>query len=140
MHFFKRSLSPIRALILFAFQTSLITYLLYYLLESFFPKTISQYFNLSILFWITIGLGILEFIPKPAAASQGNSAARAFGWLGIAFIGILVTIIVWIGVVSLGWIAFVIAPLTGILVALVLKLHDDPEIAEGLNGNNERNG
>jgi hypothetical protein len=111
----------IRDLASFAFQTSLATYLMFYLVDSLAPGFISRHFSVNILLAVTLFLGLDVMLFPPTKKTQkksgrGNSLTDIVWVSGLS----LVTMgLIWYQTKALGKISFVIALASGFLILLL---------------------
>lgn len=106
-----------RELLSFAFQVSLMTYLGLYFLESLRPGFVTFFYNLDTFLWIAIIAGALSTL-WPMVAAEAKTE-RPIGWKEYLWMGLLAigtTVIVYDKTSTIGWLAKVIAPLSGLIV------------------------
>jgi len=124
-----------RELLSFAFQTALISYLGFTLLEQLFTGFVSNYINLNIILWVTVGCGALTAIWPMATvtAKPGKIGWKSIGWLVI--LAALAGWVVWYKIGALGNIRLPIAALSAIIVAglgfLIYFDNDHPDQSDG---------
>lgn len=107
-----------RDILSYAFQVTLITYVVLFLLESLKPGFVTNYLSLQRWLWATIGTGVLATAwPAIVPASRWKRSTlrgREYVWLAILTLGTM--FIVLMKTRSLGWLAPVVATLTGVAV------------------------
>lgn len=124
-----------RDLLAYVFQVALLSYLGFYLLENLQPGFVSNYFDLNIMLWSTIGSGLLTAL-WPAVVPEARKPRR-LGWrqyVGLLLLALVTAGIVWYKIQSIGWLAKIIALLSGLIVfglGLLVYLDDDTERPDG---------
>jgi hypothetical protein len=107
-----------REVLSFAFQTALVSYLAFYLIESLKPGFVTFFYNLDTFLWVAIITGVLSTI-WPAVISEAKKEPakptwKDFVWMGLLAVGTVA--IVWYKTSPVGWLVKVIAPLSGLIV------------------------
>lgn len=110
--------SEIRTLLSFVFQVSLINFLGYYLIESIHSGFVTSFYNLDTFLWFAIVTGFLSVLWPVVVPDEKKEFVKPswkdFVWMAILALGVVA--IVWYKTSSLGWLAKVIAPLSGLVV------------------------
>ena len=109
------------------FKISLLSYLLFYLIEDFFPGFVSSFFSMNILLGIVVGSGVLTVIsqkPDSAKAStdEGRIEENKFRARDIVFIVILSIIaggLIYLKTKDLGKLGLAISIISGIIILLM---------------------
>lgn len=110
------------------FQISLISYLVFYLIEDFKPGFITNYFNLNIILILTIISGIITvlFEGKESSFETGHEEKvpeekkiKKIDYLFIVVLGVVAAIIIFFKIKSLGWLAPIISIISGIIIILI---------------------
>jgi len=109
------------------FKISLLSYLLFYLIEDFFPGFVSSFFSMNILLGIVVGSGVLTVIsqkPDSAKAStdEGRIEENKIRARDIVFIVILSIIaggLIYLKTKSLGGLGLAISIISGIIILLM---------------------
>lgn len=134
---FKQFYCPpvVKELISFVFEVSLVSYLLFYLIESLAPQFITQFFNLNILLGATMLSGVLAAI-FPLPKKVGDEKLRKItvkDFIFIAILSLIASALIWYQTKSIGQIALVIAILSGIVVffmSLIVMFGDQDDQKE----------
>src|SRR3990167_10960737 len=108
------------------FKVSLIAYLSFYLIDSFANGFVTNFFNLNILLYTAIITGVLtawirddnddKKISKVGHEKQKPGIKEN---IFIIFLGIAAGLLIYYKIKDIGWIAFVISPLAGIIIILI---------------------
>jgi hypothetical protein len=109
--------AEVREILSFAFHVSLVSFLSFSLVESVHPGVVTHFFNTNVFLWFAIGLGMLSYL-WPMVVPEARSRLK-LGWQGYAWVVLLTlgtTALVWYKLAPIGWVAFVIAALGGLLV------------------------
>ena len=109
------------------FKISLLSYLLFYLIEDFFPGFVSSFFSMNILLGIVVGSGVLTVIsqkPDSAKAStdEGRIEENKIRARDIVFIVILSIIaggLIYLKTKDLGKLGLAISTISGIIILLM---------------------
>jgi hypothetical protein len=107
----------VRELLSFAFQVALVSLLGLYLIESLRAGFIANFFNINIFLWAAIVTGVLSTMwpmVVPEAKVEEKPSWKDYIWMALLALGTMA--IVWSKANSIGWLAKVIAPLSGIIV------------------------
>lgn len=107
-----------RSVFAFAFQTALLSFLGFSLIESFRTGFVTLYLNLDWWLWATAITGVLSTI-WPAIVSGAKRHRQQPTWLEYVWIGMLVflsVLAVWYKMATVGWLVRFIAPLSGLVV------------------------
>jgi|GEM_PF-3815467 len=102
----------------FVFEVSLVSYLLFYLIESLAPQFITQFFNLNLLLGTTMLSGALTVI-FPFSKKMGEKGLHKItikDILVFVFLSLISSALIWYKIKSLGKTAVVVAALSGIVV------------------------
>lgn len=102
----------------FAFRTSLVAYLAFFLLEKLRPGFVTFFYNLDTILLVTVVTGVISSVwPVIAPVSielAQKPTKRDFAWMGLLTIATVV--IVWYRMGAIGWLVSAIAPLCGLIV------------------------
>ena len=120
------------------FEISLITYLVFLLLEELKEGFVSYNFDLNIVLYIVIVSGVLSVFAKEdpsiklmARNKEKPEKIRKIDWLFIFGLGVLGGFLIFYKTEEIGWISYVISGISGILIillsVLILKGDDDEE-------------
>jgi drug/metabolite transporter (DMT)-like permease len=112
-----------RAVLLFAFQTALVTYLGLYLIETLQAGFVSRYFEIETFLWITVVAGLLHAV-WPYVVPESETS-QAVGWMMYVWIAILalgMATVIWYKMQSLGGLAAIASSLTGLIAVGYLCL------------------
>jgi len=105
------------------FKVSLLSYLFFYLLENFVVGFVVNFFNLNILLYLTIISGVVTvWIKDDKKVEEAAAEKQKFRIREIIFIillGIISSLLIYYKIKEIGWVALVIAPLSGIIVILL---------------------
>lgn len=112
-----------------AFQAALLSYLLYYLIESFSSGFISRFYYLGDHLWVVIALGLGTIIFPPEQASSYRTETVGTRQVAIVIaVGLIAGFILFLRINTLGWLALVLAPLASlIIICLALFILHDRE-------------
>jgi purine-cytosine permease-like protein len=116
------------------FQVSLITYLLFYLIDNFKIGFISDYFNLNALLWIALASGTLSIWFKSDVIEEKteSKAVKIRNYIFIIALSLISVGLIYYKIKSIGKFSYFVSPLCGLLILLlsILFLHD----SESTNG------
>lgn len=116
------------------FKVSLISYLIFYLIESFKAGFIADYFNLNILLIITILSGVFTVLFKKEEESKKEvQKIRKRDYIFIIILGVVATGLIYYKIKEIGWLSYVISPISGIIIILIsiLLLNEQQENDQG---------
>lgn len=116
------------------FKVSLISYLIFYLIESFKAGFIADYFNLNILLIITILSGVFMVLFKKEEESKKEvQKIRKRDYIFIIILGVVATGLIYYKIKEIGWLSYVISPISGIIIILIsiLLLNEQQENDQG---------
>lgn len=107
-----------RELLSFSFQVSLVAYLGFYLIESLNAGFVRRYYWLDAFLWVAGLTGVLSCL-WPALVPEARKkitepSGKDLIWMGILAVG--VAAVIWYKTISIGWLAIIIAPLSGLIV------------------------
>lgn len=103
------------------FKVSLISYLLFYLINDTFTGFVSDYFNITIILWVTIIAGVLS-IWLGNEKNESNERATSGGLKEYAFISILSLVsifLIYYRIQSVGRLSYYISILSGVIIFLI---------------------
>lgn len=111
------------------FKISLISYLVFYLIESFKTGFITDYFELNILLIITILTGIFTVLfKKEADEKKEKQIIRPKDYIFIIILGLVAAGIIYYKIKGLGWLSYVISVISGVIIILLsILLLNEPE-------------
>jgi len=112
------------------FKISLISYLFFYLIESFKTDFISDYFNLSILLITAILSGIFTVLfKKETDEKEEKQIIRLKDYIFIIILGLIAAGIIYYKIKGLGWLSYIISAISGVIVILlsILLLNETNE-------------
>lgn len=122
-----------RDVLSFAFQVSFVSYLGFFLIESLGAGFVSRFYTVDLFMWAAVITGLLSAIWPTIVVKHKLTVARP-GWLDYLWMGVLAvsaSVIVWYKISTVGWLAIVIAPLSGLIVlGLSLLVHYDRDDAK----------
>ena len=106
------------------FKISLLSYLLFYLIEDFFPGFVSGFFSMNILLGIVVGSGVFTVISQKEEIKEGEKkeAKNNIKASDIVFIVILSIIaggLIYLKTKSLGGLGLAISIISGIIILLM---------------------
>lgn len=116
------------------FKISLITYLIFYLIDSFKTGFITDYFNLNLLLIITILSGIFTVIfKKEVEVKKELQKIKKREYIFIIFLGIISAGLIYYKIKSIGRLSYIISIISGIIIILlsILLLNDQQEDDQG---------
>jgi uncharacterized membrane protein len=117
-----------RDVLSFAFQTALVSYLGFFLIENIKPGSVTGYMDLNWWLWAAVVTGVLSAI-WPYVVPEAKRKAENIGWreyLWLSLIAITTVAVMWYKLGSLGTIGKVIAGLSGAVVfSLCLLVYYD---------------
>ncbi len=115
-------------LLTWLFQVALLSYLGFYLIESLRPGFVTYYFNLNILLYSTIVIGILTTV-WPAAVSMTKGQKTSLRWDQLFWTSVIAAVgaaLVWYKTQPLGRLSGPIAVLSGLTIfSLGLLVYTD---------------
>ncbi len=124
-----------RDVLSYVFQIALLSYLGFYLIESLKPGFVTNYLDLNILLWSTVGSGLLTALwPAVVPAARKSGVISWKQYVGIVLLALVTAGIVWYKIQSIGWLATIIAPLSGLIVfglGLLVYLDEDSDERAG---------
>lgn len=111
------------------FKVSLISYLLFYLLNDIFTGFVSDYFNITILLWVTVISGVLSVWTEGEKDITQEKSVQINKWTYV-FISILSLVsvgLIFYRIQSIGKLSYFISILSGLIVFLLsfLILNED---------------
>jgi hypothetical protein len=108
------------------FKISLISYLLFYLVENFKAGFISDYFNLNILLIITIISGVLTVGGKKEVEEREVKKIKVKDYVFIIVLGAVAAGLIYYSIKEIGKLAYLISIVSGVIVILIsiLLLND----------------
>jgi len=109
------------------FKVSLVTYLALYLIEQLREGFVTYFFSMNVLSYVTIALGTFTFLfaGKPEYAPQISQSSSMSKVLFVA-IAIISAVVVYFIVKPVGLLAYIVAPLAGIIIfLLVLSINSE---------------
>ena len=116
------------------FQISLVTYLVFLLIEEFKKGFVTNNFNLNILLYLVIVSGIIAIFTekkednerKPEASKQARQITKGDYFL-IFGVGILGGVLIFLKTKDIGWISYIISIISSVLIVLlsILLFKDD---------------
>lgn len=119
----------VRELLSFVFQVALVSFLGFYIVESLRPGFVASFFNINIFLWAAAVTGILSTVwpmAVPEAKVEEKPTQKDYVWM--VLLALCTVVIVWSKVNSIGWLAKVIAPLSGLIVfGLCLLVYFDKD-------------
>jgi len=108
------------------FKISLISYLLFYLVENFKAGFISDYFSLNILLIITIISGVLTVGGEKEVEEKGKYSLKVRDYIFIIILGLIAAGLIFYSIKEIGKLAYLISIVSGVIVILIsiLLLND----------------
>ena len=112
------------------FQISLISYLAFLLLENFAEGFVSNYINLNILLGVVLVSTVITVIFRgdkaweiftTAEKIEVNNRYKVKDWIFIVILGLVGAIMILMRFSSLGWIRWLLALITGVLIVIVVS-------------------
>lgn len=101
------------------FKISLISYLLFYLIDDFKNGFISNYFNLNILLITVIITGVLTVLLKSEKEERENNKIRRRDYIFIIILGVITAGIIYYRIKEIGKLSFAIAIISGVIIILL---------------------
>lgn len=101
------------------FKVSLISYLLFYLIESFKSGFITDYFDLNILLIITILGGVFTVLFKKEEPKKKVQKIRKRDYIFIIILGVVATGLIYYKIKEIGWLSYIISSISGIIIILI---------------------
>lgn len=110
------------------FKISLISYLVFYLIESFKSGFITDYFNLNILLIITILSGIFTVLVQSEEEKREPQKIKKRDYIFIVILGVVAAGLIYYKIKGIGWLSYVISIISGIIIILLsILLLNEPE-------------
>lgn len=111
------------------FKISLISYLVFYLIESFKTGFITDFFDLNILLIITILSGIFTVLfKKEAEEKKEKQIIRPRDYIFIIILGVVATGLIYYKIKEIGWLSYIISIISGVIIILLsILLLNEPE-------------
>ncbi len=133
--FLQLSIEVVQAL----FPVLLITFALLILLETFFKGCVSSYLDLDQLVRAVVVVSFIAVLSTPDTTGKRQEKSSFAGKLyPAAGIAVAVAAIVWYKTQALGWLAYLVSALSGLLAAFIFAYGQRGE-GEGNNGNDTQN-
>jgi len=101
------------------FKISLVSYLLFYLIENFKVGFISDYCNLNILLIITIVSGILTVAGKEEVEENKREKIKVKDYMFILILGLVAAGLIFYNIKEIGKLAYLISIVSGIIIILI---------------------
>jgi len=101
------------------FKISLISYLLFYLVENFKAGFISDYFNLNILLIITIISGVLTVGGKKEVEEREKYSIKIRDYIFIVILGLVAAGLIFYSIKEIGKLAYLISTVSGVIIMLI---------------------
>jgi hypothetical protein len=103
------------------FKVSLVSYLICYLVEDYKTGFVTDYFNLNILFWCAIASGVaLVWIRGDEVENQKNvPKIHVRNYVVVVLLALFSMALVYTKIRSIGWLAYVIATVAGVIIAML---------------------
>ena len=106
------------------FKISLLSYLVFYLIEDFFPGFVSGFFNMNILLGIVVGSGVFTVISQKEESKEGEgkeakNKIRARDIVFIVILSIIAGGLIYIKTKDLGKLGLAISIISGIIILLM---------------------
>lgn len=121
---FELILAIVKAVSKEIFKVSLVSFLLFYLINDFFPGFVSDYFNLTILIYITIITGTLSIwlgVEKTESNEQAKHVSKK-EYIFISILSMVSIILIFYRIHSIGKLSYFISILSGIIIFLLSLL------------------
>jgi len=106
------------------FKISLLSYLLFYLIEDFFPGFVSSFFSMNILLGIVVGSGVFTVISQKEESKEGEgkeakNKIRARDIVFIVMLSIISGGLIYLKTKDLGKLGLAISIISGIIILLM---------------------
>ena len=106
------------------FKISLLSYLVFYLIEDFFPGFVSGFFSMNILLGIVVGSGVFTVISQKEESKEGEgkeakNKIRARDIVFIVILSIIAGGLIYLKTKSLGGLGLAISIISGIIILLM---------------------
>ncbi|HLD62117.1 MAG TPA: hypothetical protein VI998_04060 [Patescibacteria group bacterium] len=106
------------------FKISLLSYLVFYLIEDFFPGFVSGFFNMNILLGIVVGSGVFTVISQKEESKEGEgkevkNKIRARDIVFIVILSIIAGGLIYLKTKDLGKLGLAISIISGIIILLM---------------------
>src|SRR3989338_7720492 len=106
------------------FKISLLSYLVFYLIEDFFPGFVSGFFSMNILLGIVAGSGVFTVVSQKEESKEGEgkeskNKIRARDIVFIVILSIIAGGLIYIKTKDLGKLGLVISIISGIIILLM---------------------
>src|SRR3989338_4064766 len=106
------------------FKISLLSYLVFYLIEDFFPGFVSGFFNMNILLGIVVGSGVFTVISHKEESKEGEgkevkNKIRARDIVFIVILSIIAGGLIYLKTKDLGKLGLAISIISGIIILLM---------------------
>jgi len=106
------------------FKISLLSYLLFYLIEDFFPGFVSSFFSMNILLGIVVGSGVFTVISQKEEIQEGEKKEaknniRARDIVFIVILSIIAGGLIYLKTKDLGKLGLAISIISGIIILLM---------------------
>ncbi len=107
------------------FQISILSYLIFYLIETFLTGFVSDRLKLNVVLWVVLASGALtvvlqDRVPVPLEERR-NQASRRRDWLFVAGTGLAAAGLLYLKLKDLGWLGLAVAFISGAIVVLVSR-------------------
>ncbi len=129
------------AFVRYLFLPALVTFLLLLLIDIVFPDSVSRYLNLN--HWL-IGIIVLGVITVLTQSDNETGKAQTHSIrndvIPIICFGLVGATIVWYQTRDIGWLSYLVSPVSGILIVLLtLIIWQEPEEEKGEDENSPDN-
>ena len=106
------------------FKISLLSYLLFYLIEDFFPGFVSSFFSMNILLGIVAGSGVFTVVSQKEESKEGEgkevkNKIRARDIVFIVILSIIAGGLIYLKTKDLGKLGLAISTISGIIILLM---------------------
>ena len=106
------------------FKISLLSYLVFYLIEDFFPGFVSGFFSMNILLGIVVGSGVFTVISQKEESKEGEgkevkNKIRARDIVFIVILSIIAGGLIYLKTKDLGKLGLAISIISGIIILLM---------------------
>ena len=114
----------VKELIAEIFKISLLSYLVFYLIEDFFPGFVSGFFSMNILLGIVVGSGVFTVISQKEESKEGEgkevkNKIRARDIVFIVILSIIAGGLIYLKTKDLGKLGLAISIISGIIILLM---------------------
>ena len=124
----------IKSIIEEIFRVSLISYLLFYLIDDFRKGFISDYFNLNILLGFTIISGIITVAWQKEEKERKIPKIQKKDYIFIVILGLISAGLIYYRIKEIGKLAYLISAISGIIIILIsILLLKEPMEEETIN-------